>query len=572
MPRGAPRSASRRSDASDIDADQQLAENELGKLQRQYRIMEGDRNAYSIESQDLIRKQLSEIKTLEAEKGELMKDLHLSESNTNISRDDSNIGRLQVLLEERDEYRRMINEEKKRQKELEGMTREKEREIHNQHKRMGGVHASQQHTTKTQKAIRVKENRLHQANEKFNSMLTENAEFRDKIDSLRVERTRFENIRKKLEKESADLRQQIGEVIDQSTQAYDSRDEAQAKIILLKEKADKDCAQHKAEMKELQRIIDHDRQLKEFMMIKSRERGEEDEQLIALRQKREAEEDERRRRERQEDSIEAYEDAFKKISEITGEDDLNKLVNKFIEVEDRNFALFNYLNEQNNEVEKLQDQIAEIKDEIKMFESQGAEMETQRKTILKSLEEKQTNSAKDADDFDSKTKGVNKILDQLKAGVESLFTKINCDRSSIDDMLGNTAGVSDETIVQYLGLVEQRTNELLAVNIYVDNRNLDHEPQPKGGLLGKGPVPAPQQLLIMAPTTGEDYDSDQGSELSEDESRPLTQMELKQRIMKGVLKKEAAAARKGFQYDLSGAKEMKQKQSMPEKKRGSTKR
>ena len=31
-------------------------------------------------------------------------------------------------------------------------------------------------------------------------MLTENAKFREDIDSLRVERTRFENIRKKLEK------------------------------------------------------------------------------------------------------------------------------------------------------------------------------------------------------------------------------------------------------------------------------------------------------------------------------------------------------------------------------------
>ena len=54
------------------------------------------------------------------------------------------------------------------------------------------------------------------------------------------------------------------------------------------------------------------------------------------------------------------------------------------------------------------------------------------------------------------------------AGVESLFTKISCDRSTINDMLGSAEGVSDETIMQYLGLVEQRTNELLAVSVYVD--------------------------------------------------------------------------------------------------------
>ena len=74
----------------------------------------------------------------------------------------------------------------------------------------------------------------------------------------------------------------------------------------------------------------------------------------------EAEDDEKKRRERQEDSIEAYEGAFETISNITSETDLNKLVSKFIEVEDRNFALFNYVNEKNNEIEMLQDQIAEV--------------------------------------------------------------------------------------------------------------------------------------------------------------------------------------------------------------------
>jgi len=62
------------------------------------------------------------------------------------------------------------------------------------------------------------------------------------------------------------------------------RDEAQAKIILLKEKADKDLQQHQAEMKELLRIIDHDRNLREFMGIKGQER-QEDPQLVAWRQK-----------------------------------------------------------------------------------------------------------------------------------------------------------------------------------------------------------------------------------------------------------------------------------------------
>ena len=36
------------------------------------------------------------------------------------------------------------------------------------------------------------------------------------------------------------------------------------------------------------------------------------------------------------------------------------IVEKFIEVEDRNFALFNFVNEQNNEIEMLQEQIQDV--------------------------------------------------------------------------------------------------------------------------------------------------------------------------------------------------------------------
>lgn len=44
--------------------------------------------------------------------------------------------------------------------------------------------------------------------------------------------------------------------------------------MALKEKADKDLAQYNTELKELMRIIEHDRKLKDFMRIKSEERAE----------------------------------------------------------------------------------------------------------------------------------------------------------------------------------------------------------------------------------------------------------------------------------------------------------
>lgn len=47
-------------------------------------------------------------------------------------------------------------------------------------------------------------------------------------------------------------------------------EEAQQKMVTMKEKNEKELAQHNSEMKELVRIIDHERKLREFMNRKVR--------------------------------------------------------------------------------------------------------------------------------------------------------------------------------------------------------------------------------------------------------------------------------------------------------------
>jgi TolA-binding protein len=54
--------------------------------------------------------------------------------------------------------------------------------------------------------------------------------------------------------------------------------------------------------------------------------------------------------------------------------------------EDENFRLFNYVNELNQEIEKLEEQISDIKNEIEKYKGQGVNTDNQRKKILKDLE------------------------------------------------------------------------------------------------------------------------------------------------------------------------------------------
>lgn len=55
-------------------------------------------------------------------------------------------------------------------------------------------------------------------------------------------------------------------------------------------------------------------------------------------------------------------------------------------------------------------------------------------------------------------------------GVNSTFSKLECDRSVIEDMLGSTTGISENNIMSYLGQIEQRTNELLTVQAYLNSK------------------------------------------------------------------------------------------------------
>ncbi|CAB1353424.1 unnamed protein product [Coregonus sp. 'balchen'] len=492
MPRG--RSAtSVHSDSSDMDIDG-IAETEMGKLQRQFRIMGGDRLAYSIQSQDHIRRQRQEIENLEKEQEELQRSLCVSESLSRRQQDSEDAQTLRSMLEQRDEVGDEVEMERQSQAELEQEISIMERKL--AELRRGEVTATlsqKSQSRHTQKASRTLENKLDRALIRFNKQLTKNSHLREDLESLRVERVRFQQLHRRLDKELQEIRKDIGDMVSLSTAAYDVRVEAQSKMIMMREKAVKDLSQYSAEMKELERVIAHERRLKEFMTTKCSERSGQDEgQELGRRH----EVKEQRRMDSGEESVDTLEEVFQRIQNITGEDDLDMLVTRFIQVEDQNFALFNYVNEQNNEAEALRDQINQVR-------------------------------------------------------VNSVFHKMDCDRSLVEDLLGSSSGIRENNIMTYLGLVEQRTNQLLTMQAFLSSRDLDKEYDPKDlarFLLGQNPEVPRQNIIIQPPVTGDDYDTEE-SPLTDEEERPLSQGELRKRIMKGVLLKEgsmrhAAARRK----------------------------
>ncbi|XP_048417703.1 coiled-coil domain-containing protein 114 isoform X2 [Stegostoma tigrinum] len=515
MPRGS--ASSNRSNASDGDMEG-LAETELAKLQHQFRIMEGDRQAYTLESQQLLRKQLVEIENLEKDREELMLNLRLLGSKRNQKEDRENMESVQNMLSYQEELEDQIAREKQMITDLEHEIKMLKQKIFEQKKDLSKGANVQVMNEQVVKNIGIMEDRV--------------------------------------DRELLEIRKEIGSAIDSSTAAYEARDEAQTKMQQVKEKAEKDLALHAAEMKELQRVIDHDRKLKEFMGIKTQERLSEDMALHGMH-KQERGDSARKKKDTGEETVEMYEAAFQQIRALTGEDNLNMVVAKFKEVEDRNFALFNYINEQNSEIEKLQEEIADIQAQIEAFKLQEQQREQEHKVILKKIEIQQEEASKQAAERDNRIKGVRKILDQLKEKIDSLFTRMNCDRSILDEMLGSSSGIRDNNVMQYLGLIEQRANELLSIQSYLASKDYNKPYDPREAaifLMGQNLKKPPPPVYIEPPSTGNDNDSDVESPVTDEEERPLTQNELRQRILKGVMRKEAKALKRSSHYDRSQQK------------------
>jgi chromosome segregation ATPase len=114
-------------------------------------------------------------------------------------------------------------------------------------------------------------------------------------------------------------------------------------------------------------------------------------------------------------------------------------------------------------------QINEIKGSIRKFNQEGDALEKQRKLAMGELEERLTISKAQAKAYSEKQAALSQQLGVLKAGIEAIFNSPVCDRSVLAHMLGNTE-VTEANIMQFLGAVEQRTNELLQLRALLDQK------------------------------------------------------------------------------------------------------
>lgn len=219
-------------------------------------------------------------------------------------------------------------------------------------------------------------------------------------------------------------------------------------------------------MRQLQRKLNHGSKLQEYLGVKGQRRI-----LLDLEQR-----DEAKRKyeiESKQNQLNQYRELLRRITVFCGEEDIDRLAIQFKKQEADNFSLFSYVTEMNRQVDGITDKILKLKSEVdgeREITAWRKEHEAQR---LLELEAKFDETKEAADKEEEQMLEYQERLETLLNGVKEIFTMIETDDAPIMRLLGDTTEVTLNNVILYLKLIERRTNEIMQMVYFTENRGME---------------------------------------------------------------------------------------------------
>lgn len=321
---------------------------------------------------------------------------------------------------------------------------------------------------RTDAAVAKLENQLDVVTKRWGATMADNAQLRAAIDHQLLERAHFNALWQRAGARLDQGKRYIGELIDQSTVAYEQREELCAKIQGLRERGLTDGSVHLQEMRELQRRLDHDAKLQQFFTCKGNRR-----QNAELERRADAKLQLERAAVQQQ--IDEYETLLARIRQLTGELLVDRLAECFRKQEEENFALFSYVNELNAEVETLQGAVGQVEQAIGRQRSENelkerAQLESAA-VLLARLAERRLETARRR----RIRANIEQKLSDLLAGVARIFELLRCDEAPVLELLDGDGGMAAATtaarrppaidihnVQLFLGVVRRRAQLIIS--------------------------------------------------------------------------------------------------------------
>ncbi|KAM9814280.1 outer dynein arm-docking complex subunit 1-like [Neosynchiropus ocellatus] len=444
----------RRSDSSKEELDEY--ETKTAKLQKEFRVMKREQQSYSIHIREQIFKLEQEIKMLQKEQHRLKEILDASRALTKQKLDTRTIERLQAVLDDMEKEKKCEDELKREVTvmELKLLKQKKGEKIP-----LGGTE-NERH-----KILRKAEERLHRALTKLHKQQMTNNNLKAELQNLLFERGHRQYVGNSLYKEFKDVKKQTSQTMKLSIAAYDAREVAQYELLMLRERAETEVAKYNAKLRKAQAIT-HDIKLKEFEFKKKLRHKMEDTKASALREQELIAEAK---------LLESLEEAFANVKTVTGEESQDTLANRFFLNRDWILEVGYHVGVIRAEIQVVEEQISELQTEMETFYESSLQSDQSYKQRVEDIDTEIQVTKTKADEVEEETNIYTYLLNRIITELNNTLANVDCNHEVLEDRLGFSAGITENNIMSYLSLVEQKADEMLNIQAYLEFKRKDFD-------------------------------------------------------------------------------------------------
>ena len=326
---------------------------------------------------------------------------------------------------------------------------------------MGGLNATQALKERYEKHIKILENRLDKANQKFNEAIEYDKNLRNEIDKLRKERFFFENIYKKLEKELENLRKDISKNLEEAYDNYEQRDLNQEAFENLKAQMIKKETEYtnilsgianEMNIRNTRKKAQEKKELKSFQLI-------EDNSMINKKYSRKLKREQiAQQQQNLDDKYQNLKFKFEKMMEFTNQKNIEDLCETFRKNVKENFDLFLSINLISNEAKKVDSEIKEMEEEIKKYKMyNNNEKEKINKDFVEELNNKTKNLIQKHKEYEEQSKQNIALFKDIKKYTEILFNSLDCENEmSENEKIDVQGGVTENNIMKVYAQIEKK--------------------------------------------------------------------------------------------------------------------
>lgn len=436
----------------------------------QYKKLARDKSMFNSGAKFAKKKRVLNI--LKEEHANVLTDLNVATSSTNAKKNDVLFKNIADLIRNHEEFELDTKREKKYLDELDYQVKMVSNRIIELGKQQVTDEQLLRRHLEGQQTVDKLENKLHTVMQSFGTIQAKNRALRDQIDHYLHERMYFNKLWNKYVVQLSKGKKIMMDLIEQSTIAYDQREEWCQSLQALRIKAHNDLILDTEEMCHMQHVIDHSGKLEEFLETKNRKRIMMDLEC-KLNKKREEEMKKLLK------AIENYEQILNEAKENLGEEDLDQAANNFLLQEEENFSKFQYAVELNRQMEELSQRLNHYRNRCIYQRSLNDAIDNEQimeiEDLKRELEERTVQADEAYVDYDK----TSSYLLILLNGIEKLFKICNfffdiffvyhnlsivsgkTSNAPILELLGDNIKLSKFNALLYLTLLEARVNDLL---------------------------------------------------------------------------------------------------------------